>query len=69
MLSNVDQFDKGYESILKHLDSLRERLTSVATLQPDLEAKRTQSDQLKVNIVCGSRGFLEVNVLSCRCVH
>ncbi|XP_012674769.2 nesprin-3-like isoform X2 [Clupea harengus] len=47
MLSNVDQFDKGYESILKHLDSLRERLTSVATLQPDLEAKRTQSDQLK----------------------
>ncbi|XP_041950238.1 nesprin-3-like isoform X1 [Alosa sapidissima] len=48
MLSNVDQFDKGYESILKHLDSLRQKLTSVGTLQPDLQAKRNQNDQLKV---------------------
>ncbi|XP_062406899.1 nesprin-3-like isoform X2 [Sardina pilchardus] len=48
MLSSVDQIDKGFESISKHLDSLRERLTSVGTLQPDLQAKRNQNDQLKV---------------------
>ncbi|KAL2082350.1 hypothetical protein ACEWY4_022168 [Coilia grayii] len=48
MLSNGDQFDKGHESISKHLASLRERLTSAGALQPDLQAKRKQHDQIKL---------------------
>lgn len=48
LISRTKDFGDAYESIRNKLTLLRDRLIAVDTLQPDILAKKSQSDQLRV---------------------
>ncbi|KAM3871413.1 nesprin-3 [Diretmus argenteus] len=48
LISRTKDFGDAYESILSKLKSLRDRLVTADGLQPDILAKKSQSDQFRV---------------------
>ncbi|XP_036399014.1 nesprin-3-like isoform X2 [Megalops cyprinoides] len=48
LISRTKDFGDAYESILKKLILIHERFSAADVLQPDILAKKSQSDQLKV---------------------
>ncbi|KAI1895308.1 hypothetical protein AGOR_G00104950 [Albula goreensis] len=48
LISRTKDFGDAYESILKKLSLINERFIAANVLQPDILAKKSQSDQLKV---------------------
>ena len=51
LISRTKDFGDAYESILKKLSQITERFRAADALQPDILAKKSQSDQLKVGLV------------------
>lgn len=51
LISRTKDFAEAYELIVSKLASLQDRLLAANGLQPDILAKKSQSDQFKVTLI------------------
>lgn len=51
LISRTKDFGDAYESIRFRLAALRDQLVAADSLQPDILAKKSQSDQFRVSLI------------------